>query len=365
MWKLRSIPVLALCLLLLSTPGIAATHIVQQDGSGDFLTITAAVAAAAGGDSILVGSGNFAEQMIVIDRILCIVSLGGPGATTIDGQSSAQILNYVPGGGGSLSAFTLANANSADGGGAIHINILGERLEISRCEFWNNVASYQGGGFAAGGASVVDVSDCLFQGNYAPEHCGAAVGLEGSQLNFIRCEFRENSTDVFSGALAVHSSLLNVRECLFVENTSGDVSGAIYYYASFGTVESNTFVSNTSPGRATVVIHNSDNTIVRRNIFADETHGFGLQYYQCSGLHSCNVYWGNSNGPIDPAGLADDEIDADPLFCAQNLGVFALYDISPAAPEHSPCGELIGAFPVECTTTATIDCSWGELTSLY
>ncbi len=358
-----------LILLILSlcafSTALAATHIVEQDGSGDFTTITAAVAVAAADDLILVGGGIYTEQMIVIDRVLHIMASGGPETTTIDGESLDGILDYVAGGGGTLSGFTLANANSLEGGGAVDMNTAGGHLDIRNCQFMNNVADYQGGGIAAGGASSAYVADCLFQGNFAPVHCGAAVGIESSQLEFVRCEFRENSTNTFSGALAVHSSLLEVTDCLFVGNESGDVSGAIYYYSSIGTVENNTFVDNTSPGRATVVVHASNGVVVRQNIFAGETHGYGLQFFQCSGVHACNIYWENANGAIDPPALGDDELVADPLFCAPNQGVYALYDISPAAPGNSPCGQLIGAFPVECTSTATLATSWGELKNLY
>ena len=42
--------------------------------------------------------------MIVIEHVLHIASIEGPAATTIDGQSLAQILDYEAGGGGTSTA---------------------------------------------------------------------------------------------------------------------------------------------------------------------------------------------------------------------------------------------------------------------
>ena len=144
-----------------------------------------------------------------------------------------------------------------------------------------------------------------------------------------------------------------------------DVSGAIYIVDSTGEISGNTFYENVSPGRATVVIHDSWGTLVERNIFAGDTAGYGLQYLDCSGVHSCNLYWSNANGPIDNDELGDDEIIADPMFCNPDEDEFGLYDISPAAPANNPCGELIGAYPVMCTTTSVLSTSWGGIKSLY
>ena len=45
--------------------GTGATHVVAGDGSGDFTTITEAVAAAAEGDTVLVKPGTYAEALVI------------------------------------------------------------------------------------------------------------------------------------------------------------------------------------------------------------------------------------------------------------------------------------------------------------
>ncbi len=355
----------ALCCLPAARWSAAATWTVAQNGSGDFTTITAALAAAANQDSILVGPGTYSEPLLV-DKQLTLVSSQGAAATVLDANYAFELLRYVSGGGGQFSGFSLrrADVGPAGEGGAIRVNYCNSLL-ISDCVFEDNWADYQGGGLAIGHASIVEVVDCSFIENYAPTHSGAAVAIQSSHLSFERCSFIENRTGVFSGAIAAHSSVLDVQDCLFLRNRSYDVAGAIYLYLSGGLIRNNTFHDNRSPGRATVVIHQSDAAIVERNIFSADQAGYGLQFYQGGGGHACNLYWDNAAGALSGAALAADELIADPLFCNAAAEHFELYDMSPAAADHSACGQLIGAFPVACSTTGVERSSFSAIKALY
>ncbi len=355
--------VTVLCVIFIVPLAGAGTWQVEQDGSGDFLAIGAAVAVAVNGDTILVGAGTYTESLL-IEKTLHLVSVSGPNATSLDGQGSIRLFKYYHGG-GALVGFTLMNSQGDMGGGGGALDVNYGNLQIRDCIFENNQAVYMGGAIAAGSTTVLQIEDCHFTGNFAPEHSGAVVGIQGSSITFERCVFSENSTNVFSGAIASHASTMNAFDCLFLRNETNDVSGAIYLYQSYGQFVGNTFVANRSPGRATVVIHDSYGVVLRRNIFAQDTAGFGLQFYECTGTHECNLFWSNANGPISGAALGDDEIQDDPLFCAPQMDNYFVYDISPAAPEHSPCGQLIGAFPVGCSTTGVEESSWSRVKSLY
>ncbi|MBN2171273.1 MAG: right-handed parallel beta-helix repeat-containing protein [Candidatus Krumholzibacteriota bacterium] len=356
------ISVAALLLLTVTGQANADTIIVQQDGSGDTTTIGAAAAMAAAGDSILVGPGTYAEGLLYIDKPLHLASILGPDQTVLDGLGADQILKFEHAGSSDLAGFRFVNGFIANGAG-LFVSIA--TVSIRDCVFEDNVATYQGGAIACGNAGAILVTDCLFRDNYAPQHAGAAVVIQSSKAQFSSCLFFENRTDVSAGALAAHSSVMNVSGCLFCRNRSDDIAGAIYLYASSSLITGNTFYENTSPGHATVVINESAGTVVERNILARETNGFGLRYIACTGVHGCNIYWDNADGPIDPPGLAADEIVADPLFCEPWQDNFMIYDISPAAPEHSPCGLLVGAFPVGCTGTAARETTWGNIKAIY
>lgn len=59
-----------------------ASWIVDQAGGGDFLTIGAALAAAADGDTILIRAGTYAEPLVIEDRT-CVLIGAGPDTTEI------------------------------------------------------------------------------------------------------------------------------------------------------------------------------------------------------------------------------------------------------------------------------------------
>ncbi|MCZ6767270.1 MAG: hypothetical protein O7D32_10110, partial [bacterium] len=69
----------------------AATLLVRQDGTGDFMTIGAAVSAAVAGDSIEVGPGTYPEDNL-IETSVTIFSSMGPASTILDGESSHRVL---------------------------------------------------------------------------------------------------------------------------------------------------------------------------------------------------------------------------------------------------------------------------------
>ena len=165
-------------------------------------------------------------------------------------------------------------------------------------------------------------------------------------------------------------STMNVARSLFTGNASLDVSGGVYYYFSSGKIENCTFHANDSPGTsqnpsATVTLQNSSDVTVQRCIIASDLSGYGYRLIACAPTRTCNVVWGNALGPIIGGTLNDDEVPEDPLFCDVDLGIYFIYDISPAAPENSPCGQLIGAFPVACENTATLRQSFSQVKALY
>lgn len=348
--------------LLAAAPAGGATWIVAQDGSGDFTTLGAAVAAAAFEDSILVGPGVYTGA-VVINKPLAIIATHGPAATLLDGENAVRMIEYVAGGGGSLVGFRMEQGIAGSGGALLAKYT--DPLTISECHFANNNADYQGGAISIGNWSNVTIVDCEFRDNFAPVHCGAVVVGNYSTLHIQRCRFIENHAQDFSASVASHTSRMDVTDCLFLRNESNDVAGAIYMYASTGTVAGNTFHDNRSPGRATVVIHESDTVQVERNIFSAESAGYALQFHQGGGGHACNIFWDNAAGSISGDNLAPDDRILEPLFCDPEHDVFELYDISPAAPAHSACGELIGAFPVACTSTGVESSSISAIKALY
>ena len=359
-----------LLVLLLATPFLlphsasAVVITVCPDGTCDFTTIGDAVVAAGNNDIIEVGPGIYPEH-IEITKVLQIHSTHGASQTTIDGENDSRILEYKSGGGGELRGFKLINGSAIGSGGAI-LALLGTVLDVYECVFENNSATFDGGAFIiAGNTTDVSFTRCDFRHNHSSHSAGAGNSIQGAILTIVECTFFENSTEIFSGAVQCNDGTMFVTDCLFDRNRSFDVAGAIYYFRSIGLVQNNTFYQNTSLGRATIVVHQSPGVTVDRNIISWETNGFGLQFLEGVGAHSCNLFWANALGNIDGDDLAPDDTVANPLFCNPFASDFALFEMSPAAAENSPCGLLIGAFPVQCGTVAVEEVTWGVVKALY
>jgi hypothetical protein len=87
-------------------------------------------------------------------------------------------------------------------------------------------------------------------------------------------------------------------------------------------------------------------------------------------LTCCDIY-GNEGG--DWVGCIEDQygvngnISEDPLFCDPGSGDFTLQECSPCAPFSPPNPEcdLIGAWPVGCGGTPTVESTWGALKALF
>ncbi len=114
----------------------------------------------------------------------------------------------------------------------------------------------------------------------------------------------------------------------------------------------NTLYSNSSGGHGSLLIQESPAVVVVRNIIVGDTHGAGLAFRFATCVHSCNVFFANAAGSILGGTLAPSEVVADPLFCSAAVGDFTIPAQSPAAPDQSACGQLIGAFPATCNPVA-------------
>ena len=80
------------------------TYLVAQDGSGDFATIGAAVAAASDGDRVLVRPGRYVES-VVLDKAVSIEGDGDRAAIVVDGRDLPAF--HVLADGASLRGLTL------------------------------------------------------------------------------------------------------------------------------------------------------------------------------------------------------------------------------------------------------------------
>lgn len=234
--------------------GIAEARIwrVEQNGSGDWLTIQPAVDAAASGDTILIGPGRYDQlhsaplantAVAMWDTPKSLVFIGsdvdsvvvGP-EVYVDDSYGFWFRNYVPQVFKNMSLTNLKfGIDSAD------------NLEVDTCRFIG--CSIGVNSWGVPGSSMVSVADCFFDGRDWP-FSSYAMNMRNSLYALVEnCEVR-NMEMYLQG---MTDSM--VRNCQFV-HSNYDVGFNIYN--SNGTFEDNEL-------NALIAISGLSNIVLRRN----------------------------------------------------------------------------------------------------
>ena len=198
----------------------ATTWQIKQDGTGDFTTIQAGIAASADSDTVLVYPGTYYENLNMNEKNIVLASLelitNDPqyiGSTIIDGQrlSSCIEIQYIEIG-ATIRGFTICNGlgidYAASFGGGIFVQCV-ENTDIINCVISDNVA-------AMGGAIYACLSDLFFSG-----------------LRIVH-----NSAGFGGGILARSDNNINFDEsnlCSIYNNNAG--KGADLYIENTGNIE--------------------------------------------------------------------------------------------------------------------------------
>jgi len=340
------------CMCFLWTAGIAgaATLVVQQDGSGDYLNIAAALAAAQPGDLIQVGTGVYTELLTIGVTDLTIESISGPAATVLDGLNAHRILLVSGPYAVTLRGLTFTNGLSS-GEGGFGSGILawnGPTLVIEDCVFVGNTAGWDNAAIhVRHTGTTVTCTNCVFEDNSA-EHNGGACGvMYGAVLMMEHCVFRENNTPGQAGACnAFDGGHLSIQHSLFVRNRG--LIGAVGICSASANISHNTFHANQSLEHASIMFYIGASGTFNQNIVSNDGVGAGLKISSSTCLHNCNVYFDNAAGHIVGSGFGHGEVVAEPLFCDANGDDFTLCADSPALADNNGCGVLIGAYGEGC-----------------
>jgi len=347
MHRHRLLGLLSFVLVLLILPNLvsATTRHVRQDGSGDFLTIGAAVAASSANDIIEVGPGIYKEQVDVFWK-LAFVSTAGAAATTIDGEALHYPLWFRGGVGSSVDGFTFDHGQNFSGGGAIRA-MAGATATLKNCIIQNNHSDFDGGAlFTRDSGSFLDVYDCVIRFNRAEHNGSAGIAILGSRINYTRCTFYGHTSGEQNAGTSCDHSSMDIKQCLYYGNSSDSFS-PIYYYQAQGNVDQSTIYGNYGGTWGGITIQGST-VNVTHCIIGGNTGGYGIAFLGGSGTHTCNLYFNNNSGHILNDAMQPSEAVGDPLFCNLGSNDYHINSGSPAAAAHNSCGVLIGALGVAC-----------------
>lgn len=203
--------------------------------------ISAAIAAAADGNLVLVTNGTYAGETATVGRPMIINSVNGPSVTIIDGQNVRRCASLESN--AVLSGFTLTRGKAYNGGG-IYIY---DRGMASNCVIIANRGTGWGGGVhLLGGGTVIN---SLIVSNTADVYAGGVfLNIGGSLLH---CTVADNNAGDSGGGL-----FCNIR---------GDVKNTIVYF-------------NTAPASPNIRINGSGISIFMNYLCTIPTNGLPVLF---------------------------------------------------------------------------------------
>lgn len=301
--------------------------------------ISAALASAAAGDTVLVHCGTYDEQGLQMPSGVTLRSEGGdPACVTIASQGADPVLrctdlplvSRIEG-----ITFTVA------AGGLVAPVARGAGLYISN--------------------AAPSISQCVFV-DLEADYGGAIYCDDGAVPVFYRCSFTGNLARAVGGAMnCVGTASPTVANCLFADNEA--VAGGHAVNASRGATPhlvSSTFSHNEALGGASLMAFDDSVIDLNNSIVFNGVQGKAWAGdYESAPLIACSDLYaiGRNAWPGLLAAMSgsNGNFSADPLFCGDLGGglPFTLDEVSPCASENSGCGQ-VGAFPVACTNSTVV-----------
>ncbi len=241
--------------------------VLNVGANEEYTTISAAVGAAASGDTIAVHDGVYAgnanKNLNPGSKVLSIVGLSGPSKVTLDCAGAGRAFNLnnpgapinltvagmtikgcvasavrVVAATGDTALVKLSDVafdtNSAsDNGGAVDAEGAGITLSANRCTFTNNTVTATSG-YPKGGGGIVVVDGKLtttgsaFGGNYAgPAGLGEAILLRGTAVGTLRSTTFTGHVGGSRVVTAIETASLSLDGCAFVQEPKANSCLAI------------------------------------------------------------------------------------------------------------------------------------------
>ncbi len=267
----------ALVAVCLGSLASAAVITVQQNGSGNFTTIQAALNFAANGDTILVGPGSYAEFLDTGGKSVTLRGINGFTQTIVDPNGADGTLLTIAGGTLLIEQMSFRNGRNASMGAisasatvtfdscrflgglasqGAALNIASSNVTFTNNQFLSNQASSVGGAIKADN-SVLAFSNCAFSTNQCTGTQGGALRLDTCTVTFTNSSFTENSISGGGegGAAYLVGSTATISQCTFSQNsiTGGGSGGALRLQNGSASIGGTVFTDNSVTGGSTAL----------------------------------------------------------------------------------------------------------------
>jgi hypothetical protein len=336
-------------------------------------TIQAAIAVATAGDTVLVASGTYVENIDFKGKAITVISESGPEVTIIDGGNADSVVKFISGEGrgSALNGFTLQNGRvgndgSVSGGGiriqssspTIKNNVIRNNqacrgggigiLSGSPLIQWNTITANSnhcdltggsediyindGGGIHINLDGSPEILDNVISDNETTSGGGIFMGFERTTPIIKRNVIRENRASQGAGI-----SMWDDVDALIAQNLiTGNHGEGIHSAAAASAIINNTIADNDSlqEGSGIFMFGYQGLQLINNIIVAKP----GQVALRCNGTSPPNARFNNVFSGGAPAyagscsGLAgtNGNISADPLFIAPSQGDYHLHQISPS-----------------------------------
>ncbi|MFQ6677934.1 MAG: right-handed parallel beta-helix repeat-containing protein [Fidelibacterota bacterium] len=258
----------------------------------DAATIQAGIDSAITGDTVLVHSGTYTENISIVDRDIVAGSLylttgdtSYISQTIIDGDSSGSVVYFLKSE-SILTGFTVRNGLANYGGGGVKIDS-SSNFTVSNCIIENNYAVEEGGGiWFSGENNSIRITDSKIRNNKTSNR-GGGIFLDKETTADIKNSIIMNNSSIDSGGaggLCIwDSDSATITNVIFDGNSAETLGGCIF--ASNAEIDiKNTIVRNNSSARhggGFVIFHS--NIIIDSCVFegnsAENGDGGAINYY--------------------------------------------------------------------------------------
>ncbi len=336
-----------LMLLVSVSAGFAATINVPAESA----TIQAGIETSTDGDTILVASGTYVENINFLGKDIVVLSVSGPELTIIDGNANGSTVTIST---GELTAvldgFTITNGSGTPNdaghhmGGGIACRFGSNSTLMNLIVEGNNAVgdTAMGGGILISVGSEVTLEDVIIRNNEA-DYGGGLVAYEANPT-LLRVEVCENHARVTGGGLTFWDSGSELHEVLVYDNSARYMAAGIWVHNG-GTPLLNkvTITGNfcTYPNMASISagglgVSTGSNPILTNSIIWDN-YPNSIEFYHLTDPNTIAIFYSdieggqseietNGNGTVT---WGSGNINIDPSFTDSGDNDYSLSNFSP------------------------------------
>ncbi len=323
----------------------------------DAASVQSGLDMAAPGDTVLVGPGQYEENIVLPSSVL-LTSASGPLQTTLDGRGLGPVLKADGAVGFAVSGFTITGGLMTEFSGGAGASMHNANGSFEDCRFVANTTIGRDGAGISLAGSVGLISNCRFERNECGTiYDGGAIFIWAGSATVKDCEILGNKADEGAAIAVTNGSSIALSGSIVARNRgtgTGVVGAGLTMSVSTGTIENNTFFANeTAFGGNCIGFYGSQGVFSNNIVVGSSDDGL---FCVPGVVTSCNDVWASGGQDFSGCGPGPGDFSSDPEFCDAANFDLSLSGSSPCAPENSPLGcDLIGALGVECGVTAVVD----------